>query len=383
MATTLIRGGTVIDVEAGVTQAADVLIRNGIIAAIGESSPREIQTADMTFNANGLYVAPGFIDIHTHIFSHGLFETARLEADRVGVNQGVACVVDAGSSGASAIDAFPRFVHAAQKTPTYGLLNIGSPGLPNLGGGHSSRPDLVSLSDTVHAIERHASWVQGVKVQASASNVGVFGLEAVRIARKAADLTAKPLMAHIGNAPPVLDDTLDLLHPGDILTHAYHGKVGGVLTFGGTILPAFREAVKRGVIVDIGHGSASFSFAICERALESGMPVHTISTDLHQRNLDMTVISLARTMTKLRVLGMSLVDVVRSVTLNAARALRLDAEGFGRLAVGQPAHVTIFRERDGPLELEDSEGEKRTAEKWIEPMVVYVGGVPYERSAEI
>jgi dihydroorotase len=378
----LIHGGSIVDVEAEATRPGDVLIRDGVVAAVGEVRPADAEGATR-LNAAGLYLAPGFIDIHTHVFNHGLFSNARLGADRVGVQQGVACVVDAGSSGAVTADAFPSTVRDTQRTPAFGLLNIGSPGLPGLGGGHSSRLDLVSLEATVRAAERHRTWVRGIKVQASASHAGMLGLEAVKLARKAAELTGLPLMAHIGNAPPILDEVLALLRPGDIVTHAYHGKIGGVLTYGGRALPAFIDAVDRGVIVDVGHGRSSFSYRTAEQALDAGMPVHTISTDLHRGNLDRYVVSLARTMSKLMLLGLSLEAAVRAVTATPARALSLDADGFGRLGAGCPAHLTLFRVRDEPVDLEDAEGEVRTAPRFIEPVTVFVDGERHDRSAPI
>ncbi|HJM89763.1 MAG TPA: amidohydrolase/deacetylase family metallohydrolase [Dehalococcoidia bacterium] len=372
-----------IDVEARSSAAGDILIRDGLVAAIGDVPEREAQAADERFDATGSYVSPGWIDIHAHLYNHGLFTTSRLDADRVGLGQGVTCLVDAGSSGAVSIDAFPRVVLETQRTPVFGLVNVGSPGLPNLGGGHSSRPELVSLGSTVEAAERHAGWVRGIKVQASSSHAGMFGIEAVKIARKAADLTALPVMAHIGNAPPVLDETLSLLRAGDIVTHAYHGKIGGALSRHGEALPALRDAVERGVIVDIGHGRSSFSFATCEQALAEGLPVHTISTDIHRGNIDRYVVSLARTMSKLMLLGLSLEEVVSAVTVTPAQALRLDRDGHGTLAVGRSAHITIFRIRDEPIELEDSTGETRTAEQWLDPLAAFSRGERFDRDLPI
>ena len=168
------------------------------------------------------------------------------------------CLVDTGSAGPTTIDAFEQFVIDTQETTAFALCNIGSPGLPNLSGGHSSRPELVSLSGTVKAIERHPDWIRGVKVLASSSHTGLLGIEAVKIGRKAAELTGTPLMVHLGNAPPLIEDVLNLMRPGDIVTHAYHGKVGGVLGYQNQVIPEFKAAVERGVIVDIAHGRSSF-----------------------------------------------------------------------------------------------------------------------------
>ena len=373
MATLTIKGGRVIDVEARTIAEADVHIDAGIVV---DALPG---AADRVIDAGGAYVAPGFIDLHTHVFSHPLFDTPRLEADRIGVQQGVACVVDAGSSGAATIDAFERFVRRTQATPAFAFINIGSPGLPGLGGGHASRPELCDLPGTVRAFERH-DWLVGVKVLASASHTGSFGLEAVKLARKAAELVGKPLMLHVGNAPPLIDDVLELLRPGDIVTHTYHGKIGGVLGFRDAVIGAFRDAVDRGVVVDVGHGRSSFCFRVCETALAQGMPVHTISSDLHRGNVDRYAVSLARTMTKLRAIGMALMDVVCAVTRTPAAAVGLERYGFGAIRPGQPAYLTVFEERDEAFEIEDATGDRRVAASRIETCGVVVGERYHERT---
>ena len=373
MTTLTIANGRVIDVESGEIAERDVHVADGLVVDAVDAP------AAMRIDARRAFVAPGFIDLHTHVFSHPLFETSRLEADRIGIEQGVACVVDAGSSGAATIDAFPRFVHETQATPTYAFVNIGSPGLPNVGGGHASRPDLCDLPGTVAALERH-DWLVGVKVLASASHTGSFGLEAVKLARKAAELSGRPLMLHVGNPPPLIDDVLDLLRPGDIVTHTYHGKVGGVLGYRDAVIPAFRDAVARGVVVDIGHGRSSFSFRVCEAALDQGMPVHTISSDLHRGNVDRYAVSLARTMTKLALLGVPFLEVVRAVTKRPAETVGLDRLGFGRIAAGHPAYLTVFDLVDGAFEVEDATGESRTASRWFETRGVVVGDTYHERT---
>ena len=371
MATTLIRDGEVYDADSHTFVRQDVLIAGDEITAIGE----HLNTAaDTTIDAAGLYVTPGLMDLHCHIFDHDLFRTSRLPADRIGVHQGVTTLLDTGSAGPTMIDAFKTHVVDQQHTNCFALCNIGSPGQPGIEGGHASRPELISLSGTVRAIERNADWLLGVKVLASSSHTGQMGLEAVKIGRKAAALTGTPLMVHIGNAPPVIEDILELLRPGDIGTHAYHGKVGGVLGYGGDVIPEFRAAVERGVVVDIAHGRSSFSFATCETALAQGMPVHSISSDLHGGNVNRYVVSLARTMTKFRTLGLSLADVVRATTLTPAQAVRLDHRGFGRLTVGGPANISLIRETSDSVPLEDSEGEIRQSSCWIEPIGCFVDG---------
>ena len=372
-----IKGGRVLDPETGSDAVRDLVFEGGQLT---EETPQGDETV---VDASGCWVSPGFIDLHTHIFNHPIFGKSRVPADRIGIGQGVAAVVDAGSSGAPTIDAFPEVVLDTQTTRVFAFINIGSPGLPNLGGGHASRPELCDLEGVVEAFDRHGDWLVGVKVLASQSHTGTFGLEAVKLARKAAELVGKPLMLHIGNAPPLIDDVLDLLRPGDIVTHTYHGKVGGVLGYQDRIIPAFRAAVDRGVIVDLGHGRSSFSFRVCELALEQRMPLHTISSDLHRGNLDRYAVSLARTMTKMRLLGLSLGEVVERVTLAPARAIGIDEQGFGRLAPGRSTTLSIFREETGELTLEDAEGTARTATEIIRPVGTVVNGSWFDASEPV
>ncbi|MEZ5557843.1 MAG: hypothetical protein R3E86_04770 [Pseudomonadales bacterium] len=370
-------GGSVIDPAADGIARRDLFVEDGrLVDALSGPSERSI-------DATGAYVAPGFIDLHTHVFSHSLFGTGRVPADRIGLEQGVACVVDAGSAGAPTIDGFHEFVIRTQRTPVFAFINIGSPGLPGLGGGHASRPELCHLEGTVRAFDRYGDWLVGVKVLASQSHTGSFGLEAVKLARKAAELVNRPLMLHIGNAPPLIDDVLDLLRPGDIVTHTYHGKIGGVLGYQDRVIPAFREAVARGVIVDLGHGRSSFSFRVCEAALAQGMPLHCVSTDLHRANLDRYAVSLARTMSKVRLLGFDLAQTVRAVTRAPADAIGISRQGFGALRSGDPARVTLFREVSEQWRVEDAEGDVREAPSRIETLGVLLGETYHERSAPL
>ena len=376
MARTLIKNSNLYDAETHAFHLRHVLIEDGRIASLDSDQP----DADVVIDATDAYVTPGLIDLHCHIFNHPE-QPSRLPADRIGVGQGVTCLLDTGSTGGDTLDEFREIVVETQATQTYALCNIGSPGKPGLQSGHAAKPELVSIEKTVRAIERNRDYALGVKVLASSSHTGLMGIEAVKMARKAAEITDTPLMAHIGNAPPVIDDILELLRPGDIVTHAYHGKAGGVLGYDDKVIPAFKAAVERGVHVDIAHGRSSFSFRICEAALDQGMPVHSISSDLHRGNIDVCVLSLARTLSKFRLLGLSLEDIVRATTLTPASAVGLDKIGLGSLAVGGPANISLFREIDRAVEVEDADGEKRTARSWIEPIGCFVNG-DYHKAKE-
>lgn len=376
MSELLLTGGTVLFPATGESGRADVLIRAGRIERISGTLPAAdgVPQRDCT----GLMIAPAFIDVHTHVFRHGVY-AAGLPADRVGVEQGVPCLLDAGSFGWRTADGFAEHVVRAVRTRVYGLIHINS-GLPVMGEGHSSRVALLSLDGAVRAIERHRDWIRGVKVQASSSHVGDLDTLPLKLARKAAELTGLPLMVHVGNPPPLLEDVLALLRPGDVVTHAAHGKTGGILGRAGVLLPEVRDAIERGVLFDVGHGSSSFSFATAERAIEQGFRFDLCGTDLHRSNVNGPVVSLARTMSKLLALGVPLAEVVRAATRTPAAAFALD--GFGALQEGAAANLSVFAVDEGEWELVDAERTVRTTRQMIRPVLSLLQGEVLEVSAQ-
>jgi dihydroorotase len=172
-------------------------------------------------------------------------------------------------------------------------------------------------------------------------------------------------MVHIGNAPPVIEDTLSLLGEGDIVTHCWHGKFGGLLGRDKKPLPETWAAVERGVRFDIGHGSASFSFETARYALDAGLPLHAISTDLHGGNVKGPVYNMATTMTKLLHIGVSLPEVIRLSTQSPAELIDRCHE-LGSLAPGREADITLFRVVEGDFELMDSEKRVERASRRLE-----------------
>jgi len=65
----LIKGGHVIDPSARIDALMDVLLRDGVVAEV--ALPNKIRGADDNFDAHGLIVAPGFIDLHVHLREPG------------------------------------------------------------------------------------------------------------------------------------------------------------------------------------------------------------------------------------------------------------------------------------------------------------------------
>lgn len=209
----------------------------------------------------------------------------------------------------------------------------------------------------------------------SSSVVGQNGIEplvrAKEIQQENDDL---PLMVHIGNNPPNLDEIADLLTSGDIITHCYNGKPNRILSPEGVLRDSVKRALSRGVRLDVGHGSASFSFEVAELAIRQGILPHTISSDIYCRNrISGPVHSLATVMSKFFSVGMTLPQVIDCVTSHAADALRLPAKG--RLDVGADADLTLFELHHAPQVFIDSEGQSVKGESLLVPLAAVVAGV--------
>lgn len=203
---------------------------------------------------------------------------------------------------------------------------------------------------------------------------GITPLERAKAIQKAnSDL---PLMVHIGNNPPNLDEIAELLTSGDIITHCYNGKPNRILAPGGELRASVARAIARGVRLDVGHGSASFSFAVARQAISLGTLPQTISSDIYCRNrIDGPVRSLANVMSKFLAIGLSLPQVIACVTDHAAAGLRLKHKG--RLAVGFDADLTIFDLRRQSVLFTDAENDSLQAEQLLTPLAAIRAGKGY------
>ena len=308
----------------------------------------------------GQLVTPGLVDLHTHVYPGAGYWG--IDPDPIAWYSGVTTWVDAGSAGAYSLAGLAAFAAGCRvRVPV--LLNIAGPGLAARTGEGRDLANL-DVGQAVEAMLQHRELVRGVKVRIDADTVGTNGVEPLRRAIEAAAACGVPVMVHIGTTPPALDDVLDLLRPGDIMTHcasAIADPTG----------PAARAAYDRGVLFDVGHGSGAFSFDVAETQLAAGLRPYTISTDLHARSLYGPVFDLPTTMAKLLAVGLPLADVIAAATVHPARALGLDA---GTLAVGAPADVAVFTAEEGAFELVDAHRQTRDAPLRLINRATYVGG---------
>ncbi|MGL5992984.1 MAG: amidohydrolase/deacetylase family metallohydrolase, partial [Aeromonas sobria] len=332
-------------------QLVDIAIKEGKLAAIGHL-PAEAVARETLELAGRIHVSAGWIDGHTHCYpASPIYHD---EPDKVGVESGVTTVIDAGSTGADDVDDFQR-IAAGCKTRVHALLNLSRIGLLRQNELADSRDLDMDLASA--AIRRHPEFIVGIKARMSGSVVGENGLQPLRMAKALQQAHGQlPLMVHVGNTPPELDEIVTLLGDGDLLTHCFNGKPNRILTPAGELRVAVREAMQRGLLLDIGHGGASFSFEVAELAIAQGILPHTISSDIYCKNrIKGPVYSLAHVMSKFLTIGMTLEQVLACVTHQAADALRLT--GKGRLEVGADADLTLFEVASGPTLFMDTEAQ--------------------------
>ncbi|HDG1684839.1 TPA: amidohydrolase/deacetylase family metallohydrolase [Kluyvera cryocrescens] len=347
----------------------DIAIQDGKIAALGEIRAPSHKTIELDGN---YYVSAGWIDSHVHCYPNS--PIYHDQPDSVGIATGVTTVIDAGSTGADDVDDFYQLTRQAA-TDVYALLNISRVGL--IAQNELANMANIDAEAVKQAVQRHPDFIVGLKARMSSSVVGENGITPLERAKAIQQQNGElPLMVHIGNNPPNLDEIAELLSSGDIITHCYNGKPNRILTPEGELRGSIVRALKRGVRLDVGHGTASFSFEVARRAIAMGILPDTISSDIYCRNrIDGPVRSLALVMSKFLAIGMSLPQVIACVTLQAADGLRLSHKG--RLDVGYDADLTLFTLASTPTLLVDAEKESLQADKILLPLAAIRAGKGY------
>jgi dihydroorotase len=355
--TLLIKGGHVIDAKNGRDGVMDVAIADGKIAEVAASI--DAAKARRVVDAAGLYVVPGLIDMHAHVF-HGTEPDSYLSNGLVAVvpdshsfRSGQTTLVDAGGAGWRNFLQFKTNVIDVSKTRVLSFLNI-------VGSGMKGGPVEQSLADmdaklTAMRIVQNKGVIVGIKV----AHYNGPEWDPVDRAVEAGTEAEVPVMIDFGghNPPLSLDDLLNKhLRPGDILTHMY-GHVQGrypIVNAQGQVEPYVVAARKRGVIFDVGHGGGSFLFRQVVPATKQGFYPDVISTDLHTGSENSGMKDILNVMAKLMTLGMPLKDVVAANTAKAASVIK--REDLGNLSVGAEADVAVLAVRKGDFGFLDSSG---------------------------
>ena len=364
----LIAGGRVIDPSQGLSAVRDVAIARGRIAALAPAIPRE--QARQAIDARGRLVTPGLIDLHGHVYDRGI--RISVDPDLVGVARGVTTIVDGGSTGATTFAGFRKYVIERAETSVFALLNIAAIGLV-VTNELFLDPRIVDPQAAIRVIEENRDRILGIKVRVRGHREGLEAdLEALRRAREAADAVRLPIMMHWSNEP----ELLDLLRPGDIVTHPFNPPRAGpsLLNDQGRVLPQIRALRERGIFTDFAHGG-HLQWDIAERAAADGWFPDIISTDIHRAHLapDGAVVDLTTTLAKFMHLGLSLEQVIDRVTARPAGVLGFP-EPIGSLRPGATADASVLDLRSQPIELVDSNGVVRTGARRLTPAATVKSG---------
>lgn len=324
---------------------------------------------------SSLYISPGWIDMHTHVYVGG--GELGISPELAGLQRGVHLLIDAGSAGAFNIGAFRDYIAPSTRTKIKAFLNISAIGLASGQPYHDMR--LVNAEQTAQCIiEDAGAFIVGVKVLASRIRVEQAGLEPLRLAIQAAEMAGCPVMAHLAEGPPYNEETMPLLRKNDIISHCFHGdkyrtgRSNLMWNKDGSPTPPLRDALERGVILDVGHGSASLRADIAISVVRRGLKDFIISTDLHSHNINGPVFGLAETMSKFLSFGMDLGDVLQAVTTKPAQSLGLKDWGNDLSRNSTIFHLRKSLNTDPPLR--DALGNIISVENRIEPVAVIVDG---------
>jgi dihydroorotase len=357
----LLKGGQVIDPKNKISARRDVAIAGGRIAEVAASIPPA--KAHKTIDVSGLYVTPGLVDIHVHVFATGggsqYVGALSVWPDGHTFRNGVTTVVDAGTSGWRNFPLLRDTVIAKSRTRVLAMLNIVGRGM---GGENEQDTNDMNAKATAEMAIKNKSIVVGIKTAHYAGPEWT----AVDRAEDAATIANIPVMVDFGTfreERPFSELVTKKLRPGDIYTHFYLPWVP-MFDGAGKVQPFLWEARKRGVIFDVGHGGGSFVFRHAANALKQGLAPDSISTDLHVHSMNSGMKGMLNVMSKFLNLGMTLDDIILRTTVNPAHEIKRDE--LGTLSVGADADVAVLKVEHGTFGFTDSLGARMTGAQRLE-----------------
>ena len=378
----VIKGGHVIDPKNNIDDVLDIAVKDGKIVMIAKNI--EGKDGIQVVNATGMYVTPGLIDIHVHVFNGTNLDQQYMNGpnaippDGFTFRVGVTTVVDAGCAGWRTFPEFKRQTIDISRTRVLAFLNI-------VGEGMRGGPFEQNLKDmdpklTAEFAMKNSTDIVGIKL----AHYSGRDWTPVKLTEEAGKLSDMPIMVDLGGAtPPLSLDTLfmQVFRPGDIFTHCYaqlgESRESLVDTKTGKVWPFAWEAHKRGIIFDVGYGGISFAYSQAIPALKAGLYPDAISTDLHIGSMNGAMKDMLTTMSKFLAMGMDLKSVINASTWKPAQII--NRKELGNLSVGSEADIAILNIRKGKFGLFDYTGYKIEADKKLEcEMTVRAGKIVYD-----
>lgn len=357
----VIKGGNVIDPKNDINEIMDVAIRDGKIAQVAKDITAK--PGELVINARGMYVTPGLIDMHAHVF-HG---AGRGDPDPDGFTfrSGVTTIVDAGSSGWKSFPDFKKQTIDRANTRVLAFLNIGAEGYR--GKNESDTSQMNSRLSAEFAL-KNKEYIVGFKVaHFSGPNLVIPVSRAIEAGR-------------IAGIPLMLDGRLDeeilrLFRPGDIYTHMYGRPIVDLAS--GKLQPFVVEARNRGIIFDVGFGGSSFGFAQAIPAIKSGFYPNTMGTDLNYHSYNGAMKNILNVMSIFLTMGMELPSVIKAVTWMPAQVI--NHKELGHLTAGSVADVAVLSIRQGNFGYWDKDNYKIQGNQRLEcELTIREGKIVYD-----
>jgi dihydroorotase len=373
----LIKGGHVIDPKNNIDAVMDVAIADGKIAQVAGNI--DAGRAALVVDAAGMYVTPGLIDMHGHVFAgtepDHMYSDGILALPPDGFYQrvGVTTVVDAGGSGWKSFPTFKKNIIDNSETRVLAFLNIVGEGMR--GGVYEQNVNDMDPAMAAKLAMQNKDIIVGIKVAHFRGNSFVNVDRGV----EAGTLANIPIMVDFGGTvPPLSIEELFMKHmrPGDIFTHTFgqllDTKEAIVDIKTNTLKPFVFPAQKRGIIFDVGYGGSSFTYSQAIPAAKAGFHPNTISTDLHANSMKGSMKDMLLVMSKFLGLGMNLQSVIKASTWSPAQAIK--REELGHLSVGAIADVTVLSMRNGKFGFYDLAGYKVEGTQKLECELTIKGG---------
>jgi len=373
----LIKEGHVIDAKNKIDAVMDVAIANGKILRVAPGIP--VNNAKKVIQADGLYVTPGLIDLHTHVFvgsNPGFADGfSSVSPDDITFKAGITTVVDAGTSGWKNFPVFKSQVIERSQTRILAFLNIAGSGMT----GFPSEEDLNDMDArmTSLVIQQYPEIIVGVKIGHYRGDEWTPFDRALEAGRKA----GVPLLVecHLPGLP--LEEILKKLRPGDIHTHSFcvASDRTCLLDDDGRVRPYVLEARDKGVRFDVGHGGGMFHFSVAVPALKQGLLPNSFGSDLHRFSMNSGMKNMLDIMSKYLNMGMSIEDIVFRATWNSA--LSIKREDLGQLSEGAVADLAVLRVNKGNFGFIDAGGNRLKGDRRIDAeLTIRAGRIVWDQN---
>ena len=360
----LIKNGHVIDAGNEINGVMHVAVSGTKIAKVAADIPSE--QAKKTIDATGLYVTPGLIDLHAHVFGYG----GSLWPDDTQLLTGTTTVVDCGGSGWRTFETFKETVIDRSKTRVLAFINVVGAGMV----GTESDIDDMDVEKLAAKIKQYPGLIVGIKC-AHYGRRDWFNLEQ---AVKAGNIAGVPMIVDnsilTNNDRDTQTKLLKYFRPGDIHTHMFNDRHLEIIDrFTGKVQPYMYEAREKGRLLDLGHGNGSFVWPAATKAMEQGFYPDTISTDLHNASIFSTKSDMPNCISKMMALGMSLEEAIFRSTARPAQVINKYPE-LGTLGEGKTADIAVFELEDGVFSFSDAWKKKRLASKRLRAVLTVRNG---------